>query len=82
MFSQSAVRSQRDGRVGGGASARRADGGVPRLQGDGAADHQVVARVSLRVPRPRAAASHAGPRARLHRQLLMPSTERRNNGST
>lgn len=67
---QGAVRAVGDGRVGGGAAARRADGGVPRLQGHGAADHQVVARRALGRARPRAASPHAGPRARLHRRLL------------
>lgn len=69
---QVALRAGRRG--GGGAAARRADGGVSRLQGHGAADHQVIARRALRLPRPRAATSHTGPGARLHGQLLVRTT--------
>ncbi|XP_045512124.1 protein spire homolog 2 isoform X4 [Pieris brassicae] len=49
-------------------AARRADGRVPRLQGAGAADHQVVSRLSLGGARPRPAAPHAGPGALLSRR--------------
>lgn len=48
---------------------------MPRLQGHGAADHQVVASFALGVARPRPAAPHAGPGARLHGRLLVRATQ-------
>lgn len=69
---QSALRSKYNRGDGGGTSARSANGGVPRLQGDGAADHQVVACLAVGVAGPGSAPSHPRPGARLHGWLLIP----------
>lgn len=74
---QSEIRSQHNGSDSGGASPWGSDGGLPRLQGDGAADHQVVSRLPFCLTRPSSAPPHTGPGSCLHRRLLVRATHPR-----